>query len=59
MRFDIRGKKLTTLKGIDFPDGISELYCIHNSLTNLEYCPSSVTVLYCNNNSKSLEKVLI
>ena len=51
MYFDISWKNLTSLIGIDFPDGITELNCSHNSLTSLEGCPNSVTYLDCSNNS--------
>ena len=57
MRFDICGKNLTTLEGIEFPDGITELNCSQNSLTSLEHCPNSVTSLYCGNNSLSKEYI--
>ena len=50
MRFNISNKNLTTLEGIEFPDGITELNCSYNSLTSLQYCPKSVTHLYCYNN---------
>ena len=50
MKFDISGKNLTTLEGINFPDGITGLNCSRNSLTSLQYCPNSVTYLYCYDN---------
>src|SRR5205085_2339794 len=50
MNFDISFKGLTTLKGIEFPPNITELYCNSNRLTTLEGCPPSITTLYCNNN---------
>ena len=55
MKFDISGKNLTTLEGINFPDGITELDCSNNSLTSLQYCPNSVIHLICNNNPLSSE----
>ena len=50
MCFNISGKNLTTLKGIDFPDGITELDCSENSLRSLKYCPNSLEYLHCSNN---------
>ena len=51
MMFDISFQNLTTLKGINFPEGITELDCSNNSLTSLQYCPSSVRTLNCTSNS--------
>ena len=50
MRFDISGKNLRTLQGIEFPEGITKLNCSNNSLRSLQYCPKSVTQLNCSYN---------
>lgn len=48
--FMLTGKDLKTLKGIEFPPGITTLDISHNSLTNLIGCPSQITDLYCYDN---------
>ena len=50
MKFDISNQNLTTLEGIEFPIGITELNCSLNKLTSLQYYPSSVQILHCSYN---------
>ena len=50
MIFDISNGKLTSLKDVKFPDGVTTLYCWGNQLTSLEHCPAGVTELYCGYN---------
>ena len=56
MKFDISGRGLTTLESVDFPEGVTKLYCYNNRLQSLEHCPSGVTKLVCSGNQlQSLE----
>ena len=56
MKLDISSQGLTTLKDVEFPENLTELYCYNNQLTSLEHCPSNVTKLWCNiNRLTSLE----
>lgn len=48
--FDISNQNLTTLVGVDFPNGIKILSCDGNQLTTLEGCPDGVMELNCRHN---------
>ena len=50
MIFDISNGKLTSLKDVKFPAGVTTLFCGGNQLTSLEHCPGGVTELYCRYN---------
>lgn len=47
VRFVISNRNLTSLKGIEYPEDITELDCSHNPLTSLKYCPKNISTLIC------------
>ena len=56
MEFNISDRGLTTLEGVEFPEGVTELVCHNNQLQSLEHCPQGVTKLWCSHNQlQSLE----
>jgi hypothetical protein len=50
VRVNLSLKGLTSLKGIEFPEGIKIVYCSYNQLTSLEGLPEGVKYVYCDHN---------
>ena len=50
MKLDLSHRGLTTLEGIDLPEGLTDLRCYGNRLTSLPKLPSSLKLLNCEYN---------